>query len=740
MENFHVDLTNCDREPIHLLSKIQSFGYLVGINATDKTLTYVSANIEELFGEDANAVIGKDYSALFSSISQHEAEYIDRLINSAFDKYANKFEGFIDIEINGINYYMVQSVSGEELILEFERCYSKANLHSLVFDSISNIMASATMHELLQNTAKEIKDLIGYERVMIYRFLEEGTGRVDAEEKEAYLEPFLNLHYPESDIPKQARQLYKKNRVRLVADVSTQDVPILTQSKASVLDMTYCVSRAVSPMHIQYLKNMGVHSSFSVSIIIEDELWGLVACHNYSPKFIDYRLRSSAKLIGNILSSFIALKLNEESNIYTLAYKEVLDKIKVRLLHTDSSVEALISEADNIIKLTNAEGVAICMGDEIKILGEAPDIAQVKKIQEWMYDQSDNLFYTHKFVDYFAEAAEFAETAAGVLITQMSKDVNDMIIWFSPEFIHKVQWAGKPEKAITTKEVDGTVINEISPRKSFQIWSQQAKNTSRRWRKEDINAAKEIVKIILETSHKKSKELFDLNKRLKAAYEELDTFAYTVSHDLKTPLTVIKSHAQILKYLKKLDNPEDEAILDNIVTGVDKMSFMMNEILDLSRIINKNINKQPIKAEDLINDIVKEVSIAFDAYDTKIEMGDTPDFAGDPVMVYQAFSNLISNAVKYSAKQAYPVVSIEGYEENGSVVYKIKDNGIGIDKKEHHKIFQLFKRMDNTTDFEGTGVGLNIVKRIMDRHEKSVWFESDKNRGSTFYLSFDKSM
>lgn len=191
--------------------------------------------------------------------------------------------------------------------------------------------------------------------------------------------------------------------------------------------------------------------------------------------------------------------------------------------------------------------------------------------------------------------------------------------------------------------------------------------------------------------------------------------------------------------MNKQQGEKEKEYLANIVKGADKMSYMMNEILDLSKVISKDFSKQSIDAGEIISEVIQEVSIAYSVADnTKIEVKETPLVYGDRVMLYQLFSNLISNAVKYSQKKDNPHVIIEGYEDKDKIIYKVSDNGIGIDKKEHHKIFQLFKRMDNAQEFDGTGVGLSIVKRIMERHEGQIWFETSLNEGCTFFVSFNK--
>ncbi|MNR11561.1 Bacteriophytochrome [compost metagenome] len=200
----------------------------------------------------------------------------------------------------------------------------------MVGRSLSEILSDKKIENLLGNVAQQIKKIIGYDRVMVYKFHEDGHGEVVAEAKSDNFESWLGLHYPASDIPKQARELYKINLVRLIADVHTTPSALLTHpinGEAVPLDLTHSTLRAVSPIHIQYLKNMGVASSFSVSILDGDNLWGLIACHNYTPRFINYRERESAKLVGQVLSSAVSFREQEEEQQHANEHRQSVDAI-----------------------------------------------------------------------------------------------------------------------------------------------------------------------------------------------------------------------------------------------------------------------------------------------------------------------------------------------------------------------------------------------------------------------------
>jgi light-regulated signal transduction histidine kinase (bacteriophytochrome) len=229
-----------------------------------------------------------------------------------------------------------------------------------------------------------------------------------------------------------------------------------------------------------------------------------------------------------------------------------------------------------------------------------------------------------------------------------------------------------------------------------------------------------------------------LNERLKLAYEELDTFSYTISHDLRTPLTSIKSYTELFLSKYKDIHEQGKNLLNRVIVGADKMGYLINEILKLARVGRSEVEMVKIDILPLVDDILTEVKTALKIDNIVVNLGDLPAINGDKILISQVFSNIIGNAVKYSSKTPNPVISIISKTNSDEIIYAIKDNGIGIDVNYHDKVFELFKRMENVKDFEGTGVGLAIVKRIMDRHDGRVWFESELGIGTTFYLAFKK--
>lgn len=276
----------------------------------------------------------------------------------------------------------------------------------------------------------------------------------------------------------------------------------------------------------------------------------------------------------------------------------------------------------------------------------------------------------------------------------------------------------------------------VSPRTSFHIFTENIKGNSKRWNSRDIIAVKAVRDVILETSHKQYNAIKELNNQLRKVNEELDSFSYTISHDLGTPLTVMKLNAQmLLANFEKTEKNKNK--LNSIIEEIDNMAEMMHDVLQLSRAKHSEIQLENLQPARTIEKISENAKITFDSPNSEIIIGECPDVLADKTMLHQVFLNIINNAVKYSSHKDHPKVEIEGTEERETVVYLISDNGIGIPEEEKHKMFKIFNRMDNAKKFKGNGVGLSIVHRIMNRIGGSVDYKSNKE-GTSFILTFKK--
>lgn len=741
MNQFEVDLTNCDKEPIHILGKIQAQGFLLAASIDTFLITHISENAGTFLKLPPHVFLGKhidDIEKPLQLIISTTTLTLSQLLSLGITKsFASTNPVYITI--NTAPYNLIISVSGNNYLLEFEVKHNDIDfdIQKIIGRSVSEILSETAVNMLLKSAAREIKEIIGYDRVMIYKFNDDGHGEVIAEEVNNAFKPFLGLHYPASDIPRQARELYKINLTRIIADVDSECSPIIcSNDETDQLDLTHSVLRAVSPIHLQYLKNMGVASSFSISLILNGELWGLVACHNYTPKFIEYKIREASRLIGQILSSALEYRIGEEDSKIFKGFNETVNKLITCLESENEFVEALTSRPVTLQDINNSTGVTLSFANEITMIGITPSIEEVIEIVEWLKKNMEETVYTsNKFSDVFEPAKNYTHLASGIMACWLSKELSELIIWFKPEQTQNVSWAGNPDKP-AEKCADDSL--QISPRKSFETWTNIVTATSEKWSRAEIATAVNIREQIMYWIKRKSDETRILNDRLKLAYEEIDTFNFTVSHDLRTPLTAVKSYTELL--LAASENLDENArqMLNRINVCADKMALLIKEILNYSGIGKDNISPVSINMASLIKSIKADIFESMAPVNIEFTIGETPDITGDFVMMEQVFMNLIGNAVKYSSKVASPKVKVEGIVRNNEIIYSIADNGIGIDVKYYDSVFELFKRMDNVTGFEGSGVGLAIVKRIIIRHNARIWFESVLGKGTVFYVAFQQ--
>lgn len=719
---------NCDQEQIQICGEVQKYGYLLGTK--DSRITFYSENICNLFSLSPKAVLGQDIKVLFGELQ----------LDINWDNISNNQELAIQhINFREEQYTLSIHTNGGFTFYEIEKVIPNHKINQ-EYKAIQNILKMSNDENIWKLLLEEVQNVIDFDRAMIYQFLYDGSGEVIEELVKPGLESYLHLHYPESDIPAQARALYLKNTIRITSHVSSETYPIYGVQKENI-DLTYSVTRSLSPVHRQYLKNAGVESSFSASIIVNGQLWGMVACQNAEPKHVDLQSRllveTLTRTAANAYASYRSLQALEDYQ------KSNLSNISLRqnLLSEDNFAKALESNIEDIMNTCSAEGMIIKINNEILTHGNVPNQSDIDKIIDWSkennQDFEENIFISNTFCKTSGLELDNSEISCGIIISVLGNNTSDMLIWLRKEQGQKIKWAGNPEKETVSEIKDGVEIIKFSPRKSFEVWREYVKDTALPWKTREIESARWITSVILKASHTKSSQIVDLNNQLKELNEELDSFSYTISHDLNTPLTVIKLNAQLMKRLQQPDE-RSQKFLDTIIGQVDSMSDMIKNVLELSKIKKSEIELKKIEIDPLINKLADESKISFDSPHTKIIIENTPEVLGDPTMVYQVFGNVIGNAIKYSSRASKPTVKIIGEVCEDGITYKISDNGIGIDKEDASKMFKIFSRMSNAKAFHGNGVGLSIVHHLMEKMGGRISYESESGIGTTFILKFQK--
>ncbi|TRO65073.1 ATP-binding protein [Christiangramia sabulilitoris] len=725
-----VDLSSCEKEPIHIIGATQDHGLLLACNRFNGKITQVSANSQEIIGWPEKKLLKSNLKSLLGE------ELSNKILkaNSEEDTFP-----VVEVKIGSETFVAITHSSGESLIVDIEPVQKNEN--SLDFQKelseiLSTLNNAGTSEDLCRDAVRITRKTFGYDRVMIYKFDEDWNGKVIAEEKNEDMESWLGLHYPASDIPKQARALFLKNKIRIIADVNYTPVkitPEISPINNEPLDLSNSNLRAVSPIHIEYLQNMQVGASLTAALISNGKLWGLLACHHNEARFINYYQRQTCEFLIQIFSNELSVK---ESQHY-LNQIEKYDALRIRLIdqiqQLDNIKKGLSEFPLKITDLLPSSGAAIILNGKIKLVGETPEKRQVKKLfKQLILPGEQNLFSTNNLSEIYPEAKEFQEVASGLLSVRLGRSERDFILWFRPEVIQTVDWGGNPANKATydrNKE-------RLTPRKSFDKWSEKLTGYSDSWKDHEIagagNLSESLSYILLERQKRK---IDDLNRQLVDAHEELKLFSQGLSHDLKAPLRGIDGYAFILKedYYSGLPKPGQRAI-DTILSSTREMGELIDNVLSFAGVSAQRMNKQIFSVQHLLEDILQSLNMEVNYPATKIAIEpDLPAMFGDKRMIAQVWSNLITNALKYSENNDRPGIEIGSATVENRTVYFVRDNGVGFDMKYKEDIFNLFSRFSGE-NFKGTGIGLAIVKKIIEKHEGKIWAESSPGQGSVFYF------
>jgi len=483
------DLSNCELEQIHLAGSIQPHGALLIVRETDHVIVQASANAESFL--NLNAILGKSLADLdgdlLLSILPHlndPLHAVPRAVRCRLGKPLQKFDGLLHRPKEG------------GLVIELERAGTAVDLAQHAEKGLSRIINASSLRNLCDETARVFKDLSGYDRVMVYRFDEEGHGEVFSEEREPRLEAFLGNHYPASDIPRIARRLYEKNRVRVLVDVEAEIAPLVPRISpltGADVDMSMCFLRSMSPIHIQYLKNMGVSATLVVSLLVSGRLWGLIACHHYSPRFVHFEVRAVCELLAEAIGTRIAALESFSRSQGELFVRQLeLRMIKAITHHGDWRV-ALFDAAQSILTALGASGAALVYEGDVQTTGEVPGTQQVRDIAAWL-DSAPRSPVTASAALGMKEPSflDLKSAASGILATPITNGPGDYLIWFRPEQIKTVTWGGDPLKPM----VIGEDPSDLSPRRSFAQWHQIVEGTCEPWTPTDHSTARLIGEAI----------------------------------------------------------------------------------------------------------------------------------------------------------------------------------------------------------------------------------------------------
>ena len=517
-----VDLTNCDREPIHILGAIQPIGFLLALTA-DWMIARASANTIDFLGLAPADLFGKPLQQVFSARAVHDLRN-----RAAMLRVSDAVERLFDCAIvdDGPAFDIALHFSNGQVVIEAEPASGEhGDASGMVRSMISRLDQCADFASFYREGARQVRALIGFDRVMVYRFAADGSGEVVAEAARSGIGKFMGLHYPASDIPAQARALYRRNLLRIITDVNATPVPILPERDEAgrPLDLSLSVLRSVSPIHIEYLKNMGVEASLSISIIVDGRLWGLFACHHYAPRRPSFERRSVAELFVQMFS----MRLESRERQETVDYERRARDISDQLLGAVASDETLLKDPDWLGDILThaipADGVGVWLGGNHAFSGVTPPIEAFRRIVRAVNGTAaGKVFATDHIGSLIPDAEAFASEAAGMLAIPISRSPRDYVVLFRKELIHSVRWGGDPHKP-TAYGPNGP---RLTPRESFAEWKELVEGRSRPFSSSEIRVAETLratlIEVVLRLADEASTERQQASARQELLIAELN--------------------------------------------------------------------------------------------------------------------------------------------------------------------------------------------------------------------------
>lgn len=719
-------LKNCADEPIRIPGAIQPHGVLLTVDEATWTVQQVSANAQSLLADAPAPQSGQPLSGWLGNEPSERLR--ERLLAESLDEINPMSLRIGDHTVDGLIHRHDGLLFIELEPVQADPAAVGRSLDQRLTRTLRRLQSAKTLSALYEISVTEIRALTGYDRVLIYRFQEAGHGQVIAESATPELDAYQGLFFPASDIPEQARELYRLNWLRIIPDaayVPVPMVPALRPDTGQPLDMAYAVLRSVSPIHCQYMQNMGVRSSMSISLLKDDRLWGLISCGNRQPLRVPPALRVACETIGQVLSMQISALEELNAQRQRQAKGGLLNMLATAMAEAECDVyHGLIDQAEDVLALVDAGGLAVVIEDQVHLFGQCPSAEQVKALQTWV-QASDSVVTTDSLGALYEPARAYSRVASGLLAFSLPKPVDNAVLWFRPEQKDSVQWSGNPDMSKVV------VANRLQPRESFDVWKQQVDGTARQWDVGDVYAVSDLRRSALES---------DLSRQVlreKDAVRARDELVAVVSHDLRSPLTAIVMQCGMMQRLIAADvSPASKRLnsaIDTLQRATARMTNLLEDLLDTAKIEagRYSIAPQAVEISQLFEDAWSLLTpLALNKFiDLTFSGGPQLKVMADPERMFQVLSNLVGNAIKFTPKEG--LISVTAALEGDFVVVSIVDSGAGIAPDQLPHVFERYWRIREGNP-SGTGLGLYISQGIVKAHGGELTASSELGVGSVF--------
>ncbi|MGW0034124.1 ATP-binding protein [Streptomyces sp. NPDC003314] len=770
------DLTRCVREPIHLLGSVQSCGSLVAVDPATGVVEVAARNTGSLLGVEAEDLVGGPVTRLVSAAVFEEA------VEAAGD------EGGVpaalalsdDVTAPGRSFDVSAHRRDGLLILEFEpRSAGGAEARGFyqgVRRALARLRSAEDVEDCCRVAVREVRALTGFDRVVAYRFDgEDGPGEVVAEDVREDWEPWLGLWFPATDIPPQARRLYRENWIRVIGDVDDVAVglhPPVREATGAPLDLSQAALRTVSGFHLEYLRNIGVRSSMSVSVLREGRLWGLIACHGAEPARITPEVRSACEMFGAAFSlQLSAIEEREradahvESTARSAAVAEALERERLE--------EGFGGAGGPLMELLDADGVVLRRAERTLGTGEAfaPGLLRALETrarglapgEPWCTDRLAEEDGPEGGAEDGPGGGAEDGGPAGVLMVPLS-GAGEYLAWRRPERPMPRQWATDPSLPVRV----GPHGERLTPRGSGAVFRATVRGRSLPWTVRDRAVAKELWRLLTGLVLRHAEVLDAINEELRMRNVDLDSFAHAAAHDLKEPLRGISNAATFA--MEDAGEELDEVTLRRLRTMqrlAGRMDELLNSLLHYARLGRAGLRVREVELALALDAALEVAGPRLAEQGVAVVRGTLPRVWADPDRLDEILVNLLVNAAKYARRDGERRVEVtverrpvppagDGPQVRGAdgdapgtptgedpgtpagpqPVVVVRDNGIGIPADRRDEVFDLFRRLHGPNEHGGgTGVGLALVKRIVERHGGRIWLEAVPGGGTAFYFT-----